>query len=188
MYRNSLKRVFDVVGASVALATLSPLLGVIAVLIWLDDGGPALFRQPRIGRGGRQFTLFKFRTMPVGTAHVPKAGAQALTVTRVGAYLRRLNLDELPQLVNIVRGDMSLVGPRPAMLSQQTLCALRSTTAAWDCRPGLTGLAQVEAYDGMPETEKARWDETYAEDITLTGDVKILLRTVSYLRRPPPVY
>jgi O-antigen biosynthesis protein WbqP len=182
------KRLLDVILAGTALAVLSPLLLLTVVLIRLEDGGPTLFRQRRSGRDGVDFTLFKFRSMPVGSANVPSAGAGNLRITRVGRIIRRTNIDELPQLLNILRGDMSVVGPRPALPSQEDLLSLRRENGAMRCRPGLTGLAQVKSYDGMPVSEKASLDGRYAARPSLFGDLGIILRTVAYLFRRPPVY
>ena len=126
--------------------------------------------------------------MPVNTADVPSADADTLSVTKTGEFIRRTNVDELPQLINILKGEMSLVGPRPAIPSQESLCLMRRGNGASDCPPGLTGLAQVNAYDGMPETEKARWDGEYAAKVSFRKDVTIIFRTLAYLTRKPPVY
>lgn len=188
MYPTVFKRLLDVVAAGLLLVVLAPLLACIAAAIRLEDGGPALYRQRRLGRGGREFLLLKFRSMPVNTESLPSSMAGSLRVTRVGRVIRRTNLDELPQLVNILKGEMSLVGPRPALPSQRDLIAMREDAGATRCRPGLTGLAQVSAYTGMPVTEKAELDGRYATRISLAGDLAILFRTIGYLRRPPPVY
>jgi O-antigen biosynthesis protein WbqP len=182
------KRLLDVTVAGIALLALAPLLLLIAAAIRLEDGGPALFVQQRVGRGGLPFRLFKFRSMPVGTASVPSAEAAALPLTRVGRAIRRTNLDELPQLLNVLSGDMSLVGPRPALASEARLLALRRANGAVALQPGLTGAAQVHSYDGMPDAEKARWDGWYAGRVTLARDLALILRTVPYLLRRPPVY
>jgi O-antigen biosynthesis protein WbqP len=188
MYRRFLKRPLDVVLTVAALVALSPLFLLVAVAILLDDGAPVLFRQQRIGRSGIPFTLLKFRSLPKNTPQLPSAAAIAIHPTRVGRVIRRTNIDELPQLLNIVRGEMSIVGPRPALLSQQSLIELRVETGAAECLPGLTGLAQVNAYDGMPIEEKAAHDASYCRRITLRRDLVIIGRTLSYLRKRPPTY
>lgn len=188
VYRGLGKRALDALLAGVALLILAPVMILVAGLIRLDDGGPALFRQERVGRGGSRFTLLKFRSMPVATADVPSAAAGGLRVTRVGRFLRRTNLDELPQLLNILAGEMSIVGPRPALPSQVALLATRAANGADRLRPGLTGLAQVSSYDQMPEAEKAAFDGQYASQISLLGDLGIILRTFHYLLSPPPTY
>jgi len=182
------KRLLDLLLAIATLLVLAPLFVVVAVLVRLDDGGPAIFRQTRTGRGGHPFTLFKFRSMPVGTANRPSSEAAGIQVTRVGRMLRRTNIDELPQLVNIARGDMSVVGPRPALPVQVELLALRDANGAAELRPGLTGLTQVMGFDGMSVPAKADLDGRYSKRITFISDLVIIARTVGYLTRRPPVY
>ena len=188
MYRSVGKRIFDFASSSAVVLVLSPFLGITALSIRLEDGGPALFRQRRIGRGGRNFTLLKFRSMPVQTQDVPSGQAQLVTITRVGRIIRRTNLDEIPQLLNILKGDMSVVGPRPALSSQDELLKIRRENGAMDCKPGLTGLAQINSYDGMSETQKAQWDGKYARSVSFLQDMKIILGTLRYLMKSPPVY
>lgn len=188
IYQAFLKRVLDIGLSAVALLLLSPVMALVGIAVRLEDGGPALFRQERVGRGGMRFRIYKFRSMAVNVGDLPSASAAALKVTHVGRFIRRTNLDELPQLVNILVGDMSVVGPRPALPSQEALTDLRRANGAMACRPGLTGLAQVSSYDGMPEDEKAAYDGTYASGITFAGDLWIILRTFAYLAHRPPTY
>jgi O-antigen biosynthesis protein WbqP len=188
LYRSGFKRLLDIVASSAALVVLSPLLAVIALAILLDDGRPVIFRQRRVGRGGVEFVLLKFRSMPTGTAEIPSGQLAAPRITRVGRFLRRTNLDELPQLVNILRGDMSVVGPRPPLPSQTELVDLRRRSGALECRPGLTGLAQVSSYDGMSAEEKASYDGDYVKSMSFLNDMRIVWQTVGYLRKTPPVY
>jgi O-antigen biosynthesis protein WbqP len=188
MYDGFFKRAFDVVMAGMALVLLSPVMLVVALAIRAEDGGPAVFKQRRVGRFGTIFTIRKFRSMPVSTPDVPSAAAGTLAVTRVGRIIRRTNLDELPQLWNIVVGDMSLIGPRPALPSQSDLLRLRERFGISALRPGLTGLAQVNAYDGMPESEKVEWEGKYAREVSFMRDCAIVVRTFGYLLRRPPAY
>lgn len=188
MYSGFLKRFFDIVFAAVSLILLSPLMLLVSLLIKLEDGGPVIFRQARVGHKAETFEVFKFRSMPVNVSNVPKSEAGEIRVTRVGRIIRRVSIDELPQLFNILRGDMSVVGPRPPIASQTELISLRNENGAFGCLPGLTGLAQVNGYDGMPETEKAEFDGAYAANVSLATDIKIVLRTFAYLTRKPPVY
>jgi O-antigen biosynthesis protein WbqP len=188
IYRGYLKRLLDVLMAGISLVLLSPLMLLTSVAIRLDDGGPTLFRQKRVGRKGKIFEVLKFRSLPVNTGDFPSSQAGELRTTRVGRVIRRTNIDELPQLVNILRGDMSLVGPRPALPTQAQLVAMREEVGALECKPGLTGLAQVNAYDGMPDTEKVDWDGKYAARVSFMKDLMIVLKTFSYLTRRPPVY
>lgn len=188
MYRRALKRACDVAIAALAVVALAPLLLAIAMLVRLFDGRPILFRQKRVGCRGLPFTILKFRSMPAGGADLPSAAASLLRVTPFGKFLRRTNLDELPQLLNVIQGHMSLVGPRPSLPSQQELCRLRAANGAMACRPGLTGLAQIHSYDGMSEREKADWDGRYFRTLSFWRDFEILLATFRYLLRRPPVY
>jgi lipopolysaccharide/colanic/teichoic acid biosynthesis glycosyltransferase len=188
VYERTGKRWLDLSLASVALLLASPLMLLAAVAIALDDGFPVLFRQIRVGRDGRTFNIFKFRSMPVATPSVPSAAARTFSVTRMGAFLRRSNIDELPQLFNVLAGEMSLVGPRPGLPSQTALHDLRRQRGVDRLRPGLTGLAQVNAFDGMSEIEKVEWEARYAARVSLWRDLSIMLRTAAYLFRRPPVY
>ena len=188
LYIRGGKRCLDCFLALVSLVALSPMLLVIALLVRREDGGRVIFRQRRLGRHQLPFALLKFRSMRENVGDLPSSQASALPITRIGRLLRRTNLDELPQLVNILRGEMSIVGPRPALPTQTELIALRDEQGTFEVRPGLTGLAQVSSYDGMPATEKAMHDADYARAISLMNDLKIIWRTFGYLRRPPPVY
>jgi O-antigen biosynthesis protein WbqP len=188
LYVHFLKPIFDRVAAAAALVVLSPVFVAVAAAILIEDGRPVLFRQERVGVSGTRFTALKFRSMPTGTADLPSDQASDLRVNAVGRLIRRTNLDELPQLWNILSGDMSFVGPRPALPAQEELLRLRSANGACRCRPGLTGLAQISSYDGMPVSEKAAWDGTYARRVTAGRDLGIVIRTFGYLVRRPPVY
>ena len=188
MYRRLGKRLLDIACASLAIVALSPFMALASFLIWLEDRGSPMFRQMRVGQNGQPFVILKFRTMSVSTENVASDRLTAPTITRVGRVLRRLNVDELPQLINILRADMSIVGPRPALPSQTELIALRADLHADSIRPGLTGLAQVRAYDNMPDQEKAAHDAEYVRNVRFTTDVKIIAQTVRYLTKPPPTY
>ena len=126
--------------------------------------------------------------MPVGTGDVPSDRLGELRLSGIGRFIRRTNLDELPQLWSVLIGDMSLVGPRPPIPQQGELIEMRRESGALACRPGLTGWAQVNSYDGMPGAKKAAYDAEYARDLSFMGDMRILLRTFGYLRRTPPKY
>lgn len=188
IYKKYLKRILDVALSGVSLVILSPLMALIAIAVRFEDGESALFFQERIGLEEQPFYIIKFRSMAVNAGNLPSAEASALEVTRIGRILRRTNLDELPQLLNIFKGDMSVVGPRPALPTQNFLTSLRLTNGALACRPGLTGLAQVSSYDGMSEEEKAMYDARYASNITFLKDLWIIFRTFSYLAHRPPTY
>jgi O-antigen biosynthesis protein WbqP len=188
MYRRYFKRTLDVVFALFALIALSPLILLTAMAIYLEDRGRIFFRQQRVGRGGELFEIWKFRSMPMNSKNVPKAEANSLKITRVGKIIRRANIDELPQLINVLQGDMSIVGPRPPLPAQENLCEMRKQNGAIDCLPGLTGMAQVNAYEGITDEEKAGFDGEYAEGMSFFLDCKIILKTLAFMTRKPPVY
>lgn len=182
------KRIFDMLTSTMAIVFLSPILLVTSAVVWLDDGFPVIFRQYRTGRNGKPFEIMKFRSMRKNSREVTSDAASDNMITHSGQFIRRTNIDELPQLINIFRGDMSVVGPRPSLLSQQSLIDLREKNGALSCRPGLTGLAQINSYDGMSEEKKANWDGKYAANISLLGDLSIVFRTFGYLMHRPPKY
>jgi len=180
MYR-SFKRFLDAVFSLAGLIVLSPLFLVLFIWIRLGSKGPAIFTQKRIGRNCRHFYIFKFRTMRIDT---PKDVPTHLLanpeqyVTKAGRFLRRTSLDELPQLLNILRGEMSVVGPRPALWNQYDLVRLRENNGANKLRPGLTGWAQVNGRDDLPIPIKARFDGEYVEKMSLAFDWKIIQMTI----------
>ncbi|MBR5251953.1 MAG: sugar transferase [Oscillospiraceae bacterium] len=175
------KRFFDIVLSLGAIVVLSPLLLVLAVLIKLDSKGPVLFRQKRVGKGKTHFEILKFRSM---YADVPKdvpthmLADPSSKITKIGAFLRKSSLDELPQIFNIFKGEMSIIGPRPALWNQFDLIAERDKYGANDVRPGLTGLAQVMGRDELPIEVKAKYDGEYVKDISFKNDAKIFFRTI----------
>lgn len=182
------KRVVDFFIVISATIVLLPVMILIALFIKIFDPGPIIFKQKRVGRYGETFDFYKFRSMPVNTGDLPSDKVGQVQLTWVGKMIRRTNLDELPQLFNVLKGDMSIVGPRPPIPSQTELTELRKANGALSCRPGLTGLAQVSSFDGMSVPEKAAFDGEYANRVSFFGDIKIILRTFVYLLKPPPVY
>lgn len=187
-YQRFGKRFFDLFIVVFATLVLSPFMILIALMIKVFDPGPIIFKQKRVGRGGSVFDFYKFRSMPVNTGDLPSDKVGQVQLTWIGKFIRRTNLDELPQLFNVLKGDMSIVGPRPPIPSQTELTDLRRDNGALHCRPGLTGLAQVSSFDGMSVPEKAAFDGKYADSVSFWGDVSIILRTFVYLLKPPPVY
>jgi lipopolysaccharide/colanic/teichoic acid biosynthesis glycosyltransferase len=174
-----MNRAVDVAGGVAALALTSPLLAAAAVAIKLDDGGPVLYRQRRVGLGGDDFELLKLRTMVVGAES--RGAGWAVNrgdprITRVGRVLRRLSIDELPQLWNVVRGDMSLIGPRPTLRYQVERYTERQRRRL-DVRPGITGWAQINGRAGLPWNERIELDVWYVENRSWRVDLQILLRT-----------
>lgn len=182
------KRLLDICLATCALVLLSPLLILTALSIKVFDSGPVIFKQRRIGRGGATFVFYKFRSMPVNTGDLPSDRLGSVKLGPIGKFIRRTNIDELPQLVNILKGDMSIVGPRPPIPGQIELIEARRKNGALNCRPGLTGLAQINSFDGMTAVEKAAFDGKYVSSLSLVGDMKIMVGTAAYLLKPPPVY
>ena len=176
---HALNRALDASLAGVGLVVLSPVLGAAALAIKLDDGGPVLYRQTRVGRDGADFELLKLRTMVVG-AETQGAGyavaAGDARITRIGRVLRRLSIDELPQLWNVVRGEMSLIGPRPTLRYQVERYDERQRHRL-DVRPGLTGWAQIHGRAELPWADRIELDVWYVEHRSPRVDLKILLRT-----------
>lgn len=170
-------RLFDVLFASLGLVFGFPVLLLIYVLGLFDTGSP-LFRQERVGRHQKPFTLVKFRTMTVDTASVASHLASSSSITRLGAFLRRTKLDELPQLWNVLRGEMSLVGPRPGLFNQQELTVERANRGVFDVRPGITGLAQVSDIDMSTPQLLAETDQRMIRELTLVHYFKYILMTV----------
>ncbi|MDO9430022.1 MAG: sugar transferase, partial [Phenylobacterium sp.] len=169
-----MKRAFDIVAALGGLLVLSPVLAVIALAVRLDSPGPAIHWSRRVGRFNRIFLMPKFRTMRTDAPDVAThllADPQAW-ITPLGRFLRRASLDELPQLWSVLIGDMSLVGPRPALFNQDDLVALRTAAGVEALRPGVTGWAQVNGRDDLPIEEKARLDADYLDLQGFVFDMK----------------
>jgi lipopolysaccharide/colanic/teichoic acid biosynthesis glycosyltransferase len=171
------KRFLDVLGASLLLLGLSPLLGAVALALWIEDGRPILFVQVRAGRGGVPFRIYKFRTLDLGPKDPTRPAAHT---TRLGAVLRRWAIDELPQLWNVLRGEMSLVGPRPVPLNQVEHYGPRERLRL-RVRPGLTGWAQIQGRNALPWPDRIDHDLQYVRSRTLGLDLYILGRTPGIL-------
>ncbi len=180
-----IKRPLGAVLALIAIILFTPLCLLIALIIYYDDPGPVIFKQRRIGLHRREFILHKFRSMRLDTPNVSTAEMQMLVVegknfmTRSGTFLRKSSLDELPQLWNILKGDMSFVGPRPALYNQHDLITLREEAGVHSVRPGLTGLAQVNGRDELDIPVKVAYDKEYIQRCSLWFDIYIILRTVA---------
>lgn len=172
-------RLIDIAVATAVLALALPLLAVAAALIRLDSPGPAIFRQKRVGRWNRLFTIYKLRTMKWGTPQVAKSllAGRDSRVTRVGALLRRTSLDELPQFFNVLRGDMSIVGPRPALWNQHDLIAMRVKAGVHHLKPGMTGLAQISGREELSLEQKVALEAHYARVRSPLTDLAIILAT-----------
>jgi lipopolysaccharide/colanic/teichoic acid biosynthesis glycosyltransferase len=172
-------RALDVAGASLGLVVSAPFLGLAALAIKLEDRGPVFYRQQRVGKDGADFELLKLRTMIVGAERVGAGYAVNVgdeRITRVGRVLRRLSFDELPQLWNVVRGDMSLIGPRPTLRYQVDRYTPRQRRRL-EVKPGITGWAQVHGRAALPWAERIELDVWYVEHKSPWLDLRILLRT-----------
>jgi lipopolysaccharide/colanic/teichoic acid biosynthesis glycosyltransferase len=179
------KRFFDIVVALSALTVLSPLVALIALAIKLDDGGPVLFIQERVGKGLRKFRCIKFRTMivgaeTVGNKFIVTQGDER--VTRVGSRLRSWTLDEIPQLINVLKGEMSIVGPRPWVEEQARHCAPENYRR-FDFKPGMAGWAWIHGRNKLPWDERVRLDLCYVDHWTFGLDMRILAQAVLVLLR-----
>ena len=169
-------RLIDLTAALLGLIILAPLFLLLLLFGLLDTGSP-LFVQTRLGKNQTTFKLVKFRTMKVGTAQVGTHLAQTSDITRLGSFLRKTKLDELPQLINVAKGDMSLVGPRPGLPNQKTLKHERSKRGVFNYRPGITGLGQVNKVDMSTPRKLSRYDQLMLKKMTLSLYFKIILAT-----------
>jgi O-antigen biosynthesis protein WbqP len=180
MYKRTFKRWIDIALALGGLMIFSPLFVLIALIIKLESKGPVFFRQTRLGKDHTTFEILKFRTMITET---PKDMPTHLLndptryITRFGAFLRKSSLDEIPQCLNILRGDMSVIGPRPALWNQTDLITAREALGANAIRPGLTGWAQINGRDELPIARKAELDGEYVRKLSFTFDVRIFFAT-----------
>ncbi|MBE7147316.1 sugar transferase [Bacillus mycoides] len=186
IYKKSLKQIIDVILAIVGLVVSSPLFLLLIICIKLDSKGPVLFKQRRIGKGKKEFYILKFRTMRIDT---PKDMPTHLLedpemyITKVGKFLRKTSLDELPQIVNIIKGEMSIIGPRPALWNQYDLIEERDKYGANDVVPGLTGWAQINGRDELPIDVKAKLDGEYVEKLSPLFDLKVFFMTIKSVSR-----
>lgn len=180
MYKKFIKRLLDFVLSLLGIITLSPLLLVLCLAIKIDSKGPIIFKQKRIGKDKKYFNIYKFRTMKIDT---PKEMPTHMLknpdtfITKVGHFLRKTSLDELPQLFNILKGDMSVIGPRPALWNQYDLINERDKYNANNIRPGLTGLAQISGRDELEISMKAKVDGEYIRKMGLIMDTKCFFGT-----------
>ncbi|BDA83422.1 sugar transferase [Aureimonas sp. SA4125] len=173
-----MKRLFDVTVSLVALILLGWAIVVLAVLVRASSPGPGIFAQTRVGRGETPFRCYKLRTMQLGTVEAASHDTPAAAVTPLGQKLRRWKLDELPQLVNVLRGEMSFVGPRPCLPVQAVLIAERRQKGVYAVRPGITGLAQVQGIDMSDPVRLAAIDADYVRNQSFPGDLGLILKTV----------
>lgn len=181
MYRNGVKRLLAIVLSLTGVICFSWLFLILIIAIKLDSPGPVFFKQKRVGIHKKYFNILKFRTMRIDTPHdIPTHLLQnpEQYITRVGRFLRKTSLDELPQLINILKGDMAVVGPRPALWNQDDLIAEREHYGANDVRPGLTGYAQIRGRDELEIVDKAKLDGYYVDNLGFGMDVYCFLKTI----------
>lgn len=176
-----IKRIIDFIMALLGLVILAPLFFVLMIVIKASSPGPVLFKQKRVGIHKTYFNILKFRTMRIDTpkdipTHMLEKPEQY--ITKVGKFLRKTSLDELPQIINILKGDMSIIGPRPALWNQYDLLEERDKYGANDVKPGLTGLAQINGRDELKVVDKARLDGDYVKKMSFMMDVKCFLGTI----------
>jgi lipopolysaccharide/colanic/teichoic acid biosynthesis glycosyltransferase len=181
-HKSLLKRAVDIAIAVTGLILMSPLMLLIGLLIRVGLGSPTLFRQKRPGFRGRPFTLYKFRTMLVETRNVGVSDSDAVRLTRLGRVLRSTSLDELPELWNVIRGDMSIVGPRPLLMEYLPLYT-DEQARRHEAKPGITGLSQVSGRNALQWEERFRLDVWYVDHWSLGLDARILLRTIAKVVR-----
>lgn len=181
MYKNVIKRIIDVVLSGIGIIVLAIPMLIVAIVIKLDSPGSVFFRQTRVGIHKKEFTILKFRSMrsdtprDVPTHQLSDAGSH---ITKVGAFIRKTSIDELPQIFCIFAGTMSIIGPRPALYNQEDLIAERDKYGANDIKPGLTGLAQIKGRDELPIEVKARLDGEYVAKMSFWFDVKLFFGTI----------
>ena len=175
-----MKRFLDVLLSLLAIIFLSPLMLIISLIIICDDGLPVIFRQDRVGKGDELFKIKKFRTMKNGAPNLSTADFEQSDefITRSGKFLRRTSLDELPQLFNVLAGDMSFIGPRPLIPEESHIRELRREYGVYSVRPGLTGWAQINGRDELPIDVKARLDGEYVEKLSFFFDCKCFFGTI----------
>ncbi|MFS7490902.1 sugar transferase [Carnobacterium maltaromaticum] len=179
MYKNYYKRFVDLVISFFGLVVLFPVFIVLVSVIKIDSSGPVIYKQKRIGKDLEKFNIYKFRTMRIGTpekaTHLLENPAEH--ITRVGKFLRKSSLDELPQIFNILSGDMSIIGPRPALWNQYDLIQEREKLGVNKIKPGLTGLAQINGRDELEIKKKVNYDKKYMDEISFLVDLKIFYKT-----------
>lgn len=174
------KRIIDVTVSAIGIILLSPLFLLVAILIKLDSEGPIIFKQIRVGKDSKTFSIYKFRSMKINTPNLSTEEFVDASkfITKVGKFIRKTSIDELPQLFNILKGDMSIVGPRPVIERETILLELRKECNVDKILPGITGLAQINGRDNIDDYEKVKYDFEYLINRSLVLDIKIIINTV----------
>lgn len=174
-----MKRIMDLIFSLIIFIVSIPIFILIAIAIKVDSEGPIIFKQRRVGKNRVEFLIYKFRTMKVDTPNLAtdKFNSAHNYITRIGAFLRKTSLDEIPQLINIIKGEMSFVGPRPALFNQYELIEMRDEKGINHCLPGITGFAQINGRDMISDNEKVALDEYYLTNQSIILDIKIIIST-----------
>ena len=180
IFYSVIKRLIDIVGSLCGIILLSPLFLIVAILIKLDSKGPVIFKQTRIGKDSKPFNIYKFRSMKVESPNLSTEEFKNASdfTTRVGKFIRKTSIDELPQLVNILKGDMSIVGPRPVIDKEVRLLELRKECKVDSILPGITGLAQINGRDHVDDYQKVKYDFEYLVKRNLVLDITIIINTI----------
>lgn len=175
-----MKRIFDILISLIAIIVFFIPMFAIGIGIKVNSPGPIFFNQQRIGKDKKIFTIYKFRTMRIDTPNISteELGDPSSFITTFGKFLRKTSLDELPQLLNIIKGDMSIVGPRPALYNQYSLISMRDAVGVNSIRPGLTGYAQIMGRDFITDEKKVEYDQYYLNNQSLMFDLKIIWHTI----------
>jgi len=187
LYTNCGKRFFDIITSYFLIIFFSPIIILIYLLILISKENP-IFKQKRVGLDRKMFKIYKFRTLASNTSNIESKKIKNIKYIFLGKILRRTNLDELPQLFNIAKGDMSLIGPRPCLKNQRKLIQIRNKEKIFKLKPGLTGLAQVNSYDNMSDLIKVKYEKKYLTNISFIYDIIIIIKTFKYLLKQPPKY
>lgn len=176
-----IKRIFDLTASTSGLLIVAPIIVIISLAIKHTSKGPILFKQQRPGLNNELFTIYKFRSMAVDTPNVEtaKLGDGTAYITSVGKFIRKTSIDELPQLINVVKGEMSVVGPRPALFNQYELIQKRTELGIHKLKPGITGYAQVMGRDEISDDEKVQYDKYYLDNQSFVLDMWIIFKTIS---------
>lgn len=182
MYKRYIKRILDFLISLIAIVIISPLLLILAIIIKVSSPGPVLFKQERMGKDNKRFKIYKFRSMRTDTpkdvpTHMLENPDQY--ITKIGKFMRKTSLDELPQLFNILKGEMAMIGPRPSLPNQYDLNALRDKNGASSIKPGLTGLAQISGRDELEIEVKANLDGEYVKRMSFLFDCKCFIGTIT---------
>ncbi|MCL2322509.1 MAG: sugar transferase [Oscillospiraceae bacterium] len=180
MYKAFLKRCVDIICSSVFLIISSPIMLIVLLLIKLDGKGSVFFIQTRVGKNAKPFKIYKFRTMLISTPNMPTSLLENSDkyITKIGKILRKTSIDEFPQVFNVLKGDMSFVGPRPVIESEKELIEKRIESGVYSLLPGLTGLAQINGRDKVSVIEKVKYDKEYLDNISPWLDIKIMFSTI----------